>query len=328
MSSQPVLQHDDRMPRLVEVPAGGMDGQARGGISPGSSRWSCEELEKGNILYWPAVPFDFPEEEQEFLLHWHATSSRFHKNIAYRPSEDKITGLPQSKTEEAQRLHKILRGYSRRVYDFLSGLVPAYREGWRRDFASFRPYEEQGRDIRLRARNDLLHTDAFPTRPIHGDRILRFFTNINPSEPRVWVTGETFEALAERYARSAGLPKNDDDGTAGWFSRAWKRAAAALKIPGADRSPYDDFMHRFHNFLKENEQFQKECPKQRWEFPPGSCWMVFTDMVSHSVLSGRFALEQTFIISRDTLALPQHAPVAVLERLCGHRLAAGLPGAR
>jgi hypothetical protein len=47
--------------------------------------------------------------------------------------------------------------------------------------------------------------------------------------------------------------------------------------------------------------------------------MVFTDGVSHAVLSGRHALEQTFLISRDSLANPESASIAVLERLAGGR---------
>jgi hypothetical protein len=43
-------------------------------------------------------------------------------------------------------------------------------------------------------------------------------------------------------------------------------------------------------------------------------------MVTHAVLSGQFALEQTFLIARDSLVLPQMAPVAVLERLAGKEL--------
>ena len=43
-------------------------------------------------------------------------------------------------------------------------------------------------------------------------------------------------------------------------------------------------------------------------------------MVSHAVLSGRYALEQTFIVARDSLALPEKAPIAILERLAGTRL--------
>jgi hypothetical protein len=35
------------------------------------------------------------------------------------------------------------------------------------------------------------------------------------------------------------------------------------------------------------------------------------------VLSGQYALEQTFIVARESLALPERAPIAVLERLAG-----------
>jgi len=45
--------------------------------------------------------------------------------------------------------------------------------------------------------------------------------------------------------------------------------------------------------------------------------MVFTDMVSHAVLGGRYALEHTFIVSRGSLALPAKAPIAILERIAG-----------
>ncbi len=76
-------------------------------------------------------------------------------------------------------------------------------------------------------------------------------------------------------------------------------------------------MRRFHNFLKENREFQQTCPKQRLEFPPGSSWIVFTDVVSHAVLTGRFALEQTFIVSTRAMLEPERAPVSVLEGLTG-----------
>jgi hypothetical protein len=76
-------------------------------------------------------------------------------------------------------------------------------------------------------------------------------------------------------------------------------------------------MLRFHHFLKANREFQETCSRTRWEFPPQSTWLVFTDMVSHAVLSGQFALEQTFIVSKHALVLPEKAPVRVLERLAG-----------
>jgi hypothetical protein len=48
-------------------------------------------------------------------------------------------------------------------------------------------------------------------------------------------------------------------------------------------------------------------------------------MVSHAVLSGQFALEQTFTVSKHALVLPEKAPVRVLERIAGCPLAFGDP---
>ena len=94
---------------------------------------------------------------------------------------------------------------------------------------------------------------------------------------------------------------------------------AGRLAPSLKRSPYDEFMMRFHNYLKENAAFQQNCPKQHWEFPPGSSWMVYTDMVSHAVLSGQFALEQTLIISREVMVSPERSPYGVLSRLATAR---------
>jgi hypothetical protein len=71
----------------------------------------------------------------------------------------------------------------------------------------------------------------------------------------------------------------------------------------------------FHNFLKENAEFQAHCRKSVWEFPARSAWIVYTDMVSHSVLSGKYALEQTFIIEQKNMVLPEKAPINILRRL-------------
>jgi len=76
-------------------------------------------------------------------------------------------------------------------------------------------------------------------------------------------------------------------------------------------------MLKMHHFLKENGDFQANCSKDHWKFPPGSCWAVFTDEVSHAALAGQYALEQTMIIPYKTLLCPEKAPVAILERLTG-----------
>ncbi len=278
----------------------------------------CGELEAGNILYFPRTPFAFPDDDLKFLLGLKQTDASFHKNIAYRPAEDRITGLDKSaQGPEVDRLRSIVAGYSRRSAEFLGWLLPAYAGKWKLDYASYRPLEEQGRPARLRARNDLPHVDAFPTRPTNGDRILRLFTNINPSQNRVWITSQTFDVIGPQFAKMLGLPRQQGSN---FLAKALRGIANAAHMPGANRSPYDDFMHRCHNAMKESGEFQENCPKQRWEFPPHSTWIVFTDSVSHAVLQGQYALEQTFIISREAMVQPENSPLRILERLAGHRL--------
>jgi hypothetical protein len=284
---------------------------------PDRGRVLCEELEAGNILYFPHTPFDFPDDDIQFLLTRKQTDAAFHKNIAYRPAADRITGVDKSAGPDGDRLRGILREYSQRSARFLSELLAPYAKKWKLDFASYRPLEERGRPARLRARNDLPHVDAFPTRPTNGDRILRLFTNLNPAKNRVWITSQTFDVIAPRFAKAIGLPRPQGKGA---LQRTYRKIAAAARLPGATRSPYDTFMHRCHNAMKESAEFQEGCPKQRWEFPPRSTWIVFTDFVSHAVLEGQYALEQTFIVAREAMVHPQNSPLAILESLAGHPL--------
>jgi hypothetical protein len=207
----------------------------------------------------------------------------------------------------------------------MAGLIPSYSRDWKIDFASFRPIEEEGRNVSLRSRNDLIHIDSFPSRPSHGDRLLRIFTNINPRRPRVWVTSDSFEALARQYGGQAGLPQ-PPTALSHVRSRAL-RALAGIGLPLVDRPPYDRFMLRFHHFLKENAAFQRDCPKDRWEFPPDTTWICFTDTTSHSCISGQYALEQTFVVRHKSLVHPESAPISVLERMAGFPMAGVARGA-
>jgi hypothetical protein len=274
-------------------------------------------LEEGHILLFPASPIDVPADDRSFLLGQRMVSGVHHKNIAYRPGEDRVKNYVRQKAGDDERLLAAVRRYSQQAIDFVKALLPSYAPGLKIDYASFRPEEEAGRALPTRSRNDLLHVDAFPTRPVRGDRIMRVFTNINPSAARVWVTGETFEELAPRFAASSGLLERVRRGGA---RRAVTRVANAVGLPVPARSPYDEFMLGFHHFLKENADYQASARKLRSEFAPGVTWMVYTDMVSHSVLSGQYALEQTFIVSREVLALPEKAPIAILERIAGARM--------
>jgi hypothetical protein len=276
------------------------------------------DLETGNIVSFARTPFEFPAEAREFLRALSFAGGAVHKNIAYRTQSDRVTGI-DARSDKAERLHSVMREYSHNVVRFVSELLPQYAPHWKLDYASFRPVEEQGRDLPLNKRNDLIHTDAFPSRPTSGDLILRVFTNIHPEKERVWITADPFKELAQRYASDAGLERIAAEGK-------WKNSSAkllhSLGLPVVPRSAYDRFMLGFHEFLKRNEEFQANTPKYEFAFPAGSTWLCFTDVVPHSVKSGQHAVEQTFIIDRHSLADPANAPVSILERMCGKALAA------
>ncbi len=279
------------------------------------------DLEAGNVLYFPVTPFSFAEGSKEYLRNINFAGGAVHKNVAYRPASDRVTGV-EADTAQLEKLRVILGDYSRSVVKFAAELLPQYAAGWKLDYASFRPVEEDGRDLPVNKRNDLIHTDAFPSRPTNGNLILRVFTNIHPTKTRNWVTTDPFRDVADRYARDAGLDKIAV-GTSSKSGKLLNQSARLLHgigLPVVPRSGYDRFMLRFHEYLKRNEEFQQNTPKYPFAFPPGSTWLTFTDVLPHSVLSGQHALEQTFIIARESMANTADAPVAILERLCGKPL--------
>jgi hypothetical protein len=286
------------------------------GANPSArARYYCSELERGAILFFARPPFSLPEDRWNFLLSLKPADSRLHKNVSYRPETDVLRGLDDRGNRE--RVYGIMRGYAAQVRHFVSDFLAPYAGKFQVDYASFRPLEEEGRNLPLHKRNDLLHVDAFPSRPTRGGRILRVFTNVNPEKARVWMVGERFPKLAERFAQTAGLERFASESK---MVRGLKKGLGRLRLI-ADRAPYDRFMLHFHDWLKENAEFQRqEERKERIEFPPGATWLVFTDGVPHAALSGQFAMEQTFIIPLGALVAPEVAPIRVLERLSGRAL--------
>ena len=278
------------------------------------ARAYCELLEQGHILFFRELPFSLPQGDREFLIAQSWTELRLHKNVSYRPGEDTLRGVTGD-PETTVRIHNIMRNYSEQVVEFAMKFLSPYGRRWALDFASFRPLEEEGRDLPLHKRNDLLHVDAFPSRPTRGGRILRIFTNVNPSKPRVWTTTEAFELLAKKYAEAAGLREIAEED--GFVSRTMQNWGARLGLPGMGRTAYDMFMLRFHDYLKENAEFQESCPKVRLEFPPLSTWIVYTDSTAHAVMSGQYAMEQTILVPPETLVARAQAPYRILEGIAG-----------
>ena len=262
------------------------------------SREYCTKLEGGAILFFPAPPFDLPQSDVEFLLSLKPADSRLHKNISYRPESDLLRGFSDDGSKK--RVHEIMRKYATEVREFVDAFLSPYAGHLQMDYASFRPLEEEGRDLSLHKRNDLLHVDAFPSRPTRGARILRVFTNVNPSKDRVWVVAQRFPELAERFADAAGLPSYAKD--PGVLS-GLKRGLSRVGLPLPDRAAYDEFMLHFHDWLKGNDEYRPgsytptachmpRCPGslpwsrrslfrlKRWlrrRFLPFVCWRSWRD---------------------------------------------------
>jgi hypothetical protein len=235
-----------------------------------------------------------------------------HKNISYNPANQSVSGFVQRSPVQADRLASLMGVFSQAMQAWLADVLPQYASAWQPDRASLRTEEEATRKLRLTARNDLLHFDAFPSRPTRGQRILRCYININPTDDRVWMTSETFAKVLAKYGDLVGLPIEHPS--------TWVRRLIGLFQPTAsERTPYDEFMLRLHHFLKASDEFQERATRRIWHFKPGTAWLLFSDGISHAELRGQYALEHSFFVAPHALALPDESPAALLERKCNAR---------
>jgi 3-deoxy-D-manno-oct-2-ulosonic acid (Kdo) hydroxylase len=263
-------------------------------------------LEAGAVLYFPRLAFNLSDTEKSFLDA--SVSDGKSKNI----SLDSTTGKLQATSltgERAQQLGGMIERFGAGAAALVDALLP-YRHV-ERARTSFRPVQVEGRHYSKISDDRLLHIDAFPSRPMRGRRILRFFANVapQPGSLRRWQVGEPFEDFARAF-----LPKVSPHPP----GKSW--LYDKLGVTRGKRSKYDELMLSLHDAAKLDAAFQADSPHTAVEFPPGSCWLVFTDQVLHAALGGEFALEQTFHLDVAEMAEPARAPVKVLERLSGRTL--------
>jgi hypothetical protein len=261
-------------------------------------------LERGAVLLFPHLPFVVRDEEKAFLDA--GVSDGKAKNISF----DHTTGKLQATSltgHDAERLKAMIERFGAGAAQLIHDLLP-YRNV-ERARTSYRPVQVMGRSYSKINDDRLLHIDAFPSRPMRGRRILRFFSNIAPASSRQWEVGQPFEDFARTFLPRVGPH---------FPGKSW--AFGKLGVTRGRRSRYDELMLSLHDAGKLDAAFQKNSPHQSIVFPPGCSWMVFTDQVLHAALGGEFALEQTFHLDVDQMAEPQRAPIRVLERLSGKSL--------
>jgi hypothetical protein len=288
-------------PVLAEIPIESWDGPFDAALRERARA----ALESGQVLYFPKLPFLLLDAEKEFLSP--ALSDGRAKNISLDHATGKLQGLNLA-SEKQPLLAVMIERFGRSATRLVSELV-GYHDV-ERARTSYRPVEVMGRSYSPRSDDRLLHVDAFPSRPMQGRRILRFFSNIAPEQDRRWEVGEPFERFAARFL---GRAQRAPPGQSWLFEK--------LGVTHGRRSAYDELMLSLHDTCKFDSDYQKNGPHTPVAFPPGSSWMVFTDQVLHAALGGAFALEQTFHFDINVMADPSRAPIKVLERLRGETLA-------
>jgi hypothetical protein len=279
-----------------------------------------DALEQGAIVFFPETPVPAPDPDDQAFLRSELAAALKQKNASYHPEADSVRGITGDQAL-ADRTRRILADHGRRVEAFLHEAVPGFTENWTLGTCSFRPLQERGRNLKPHASNELVHIDAGAYGATHGDRILRFFVNLNPEEDRVWATKGSFPELYARLGDAAGLGSRSAGGrlvpsSLDRLRSGLLRRLATAGLPLArmlDSSPYDRMMRRFHNYMKDTPEFQSDREGHEViRFPPFSAWMALTDMVSHASVSGQHALVTTGIVPLANCRFPELAPFNIL----------------
>jgi len=274
-------------------------------LTPDAQQTAVRALEAGSVLALPHVNFALTLDERRFLSpQW---SDGRAKNISLDGAV--LKGARGTPADRALLAAMIAR-FAASAAELVTTLFPRYAPYVKRARTSFRPQPAVGRNVSWRKDDSRLHVDAFPSRPNRGERILRVFSNVNPTEDRVWRVGEPFETMAKTL-----LPR---------VRRPLPGAAVALAgffVTKGLRSEYDHLMLGLHDQAKADLAYQRQCEQQLVRFAPGTTWLCFSDQVMHAAVSGQYMLEQTIHLPLAALYDPTHSPLAILRRLTGRALA-------
>ena len=263
-------------------------------------------VEAGKVLYFPRLGFAVQPEEQALLREdMLAPKSR---NVSL--GADGVLKGAAGSAQDQQALAAMVGRFRQQALQLVDDLLPEYKGQLRVAPTSFRPKQVETRAQSVRADDQRMHVDAFPSRPSYGERLLRVFTNLNPhGVPRVWRVGEDFETIARRY-----LPQAKP-------YRLWQaKVLNAVHATKSLRSEYDHLMLQLHDLMKFDEAYQKNGTQVTVPFPPGSVWVCFSDQATHAVMSGQFMMEQTLYLPPGKEVDPQASPLAILTRLVGRPL--------
>ena len=263
-------------------------------------------VEAGKVLYFPRLGFAVQPEEQALLRE--DTLAPKSRNVSL--GADGVLKGAAGSAQDQQALAAMVGRFRQQALQLVDDLLPEYKGQLRVAPTSFRPKQVETRAQSVRADDQRMHVDAFPSRPSYGERLLRVFTNLNPhGVPRVWRVGEDFETIARRFLPQAKPYRP-------WQAKLLNAVHATMSL----RSEYDHLMLQLHDLMKFDEQYQKNGTQVTVPFPPGSVWVCFSDQATHAVMSGQFMMEQTLYLPPGKEVDPQASPLAILTRLVGRPL--------
>lgn len=261
-----------------------------------------EYLEHGGVLFLPNLGFNLLADEKRFLSpDWSDGNA---KNIYLRGNERSIRGA-QGNANDLAAMSQLIERYALSAKELIKHLLPSYADYAKPANTSLRCIEAAGRKTSWRKDDSRLHADAFPSKPTHGERILRVFTNVNPDgKPRVWKIGEPFADMAARFIHKA--PR---------YSKTQAKLMHLLGITKTIRGEYDHTMLQLHDLAKADADYQLNAPQMTFEFPANSSWVVYSDQVLHAVLSGQYMMEQTLHLPQEKLHYSEASPQQLIAKM-------------
>jgi hypothetical protein len=225
---------------------------ASGGLSVLGADGVVEALEAGQVLIFPELAFLLSMQSLLII----AAAAAVAKNVSFDVGTGRVTGV-KATDAAATLLREALAAFatfSRRV---VSRVLPGYDGALVMGRTSYRPAEIEGRQTSWRKDDTRLHVDAFPSTPVQGRRILRFFSNVNPDgKARHWRIGEALPQIASRFMPRLRPPLPCSDAL-----------LAALHVTKTRRSPYDHFMLQLHDALKLVAVYHAHTPQAVHVFP-------------------------------------------------------------
>lgn len=281
-----------------------------GELGPAADRArAAAVLEGGGLIFLPQTPFAVLAGEHG-LISPDVLSGKS-KNVSLDPATGKVGGHALEGAR-AEAMAAMIARYADFAEALIGRLLPGYSAALQRKRTSFRPGAVGERALSPRKDDRRLHTDAFPSSPVQGRRILRVFSNVNPAgQARVWeVGGLDFEDFAEGFSPHL---KGMGEGT--------RVLLQATGLTRGRRTAYDQAMLELHDLAKLDDAWQASTPKTRVEFPAGSSWIVYTDGTLHAALEGQHAFEQTYLLPVAAMYDPEKSPLRALERMTGKAMA-------